>query len=97
MPPSGINLLVLIATFKDKFCSNLQGILTMVKIECHFFVFFLKQIQMKIFAFNEFQDLFNNAHLLSLKVDQIFTRLSLEHKELGSVEISRLSLMVPET
>jgi hypothetical protein len=66
------------------------------KIECHFFVLFLKQIRTNIFAFNDFQDFFNNAHLLSLKVNQIFTRHSLEHKELGSVEISRLSLMVPE-
>jgi hypothetical protein len=35
-------------------------------------------------------------HFFLLKDDQIFTRLSLEHKELRYVNIFRLSLMVPE-
>jgi hypothetical protein len=39
---------------------------------------------------------FNNECFLLLKDDEVFTRLSLEHKEFRSVKIFRLSLMVPE-
>jgi hypothetical protein len=34
-----------------------------------------------IFAFKDFLDFFNDGSFLLLKDDQIFTRLSLEHKE----------------
>jgi hypothetical protein len=70
----------------------------MVKMEFHFFVLFSKEIQMKILTFKSFQDFFNSAHFSLFKVDQIFLdfyRRSLDYKELGSVEIFRLSFMVP--
>ncbi len=53
---------------------------------------------MKIFTCKDkdFQDSFNSAHFLQFKVEQIFQIVSLKYKELGSVEIFKLSFIVPE-
>ncbi len=51
----------------------------------------------EVFAFKDFLDFLTGRvlHIL-LKDDQIFTRLSIEHKELRSVKIFWLSFVVQE-
>ncbi len=48
----------------------------------------------KIFTLHGFQGSFNGAHFLLFKVDKIFVRFPLEHKELRSVKIGRLHCTV---
>jgi hypothetical protein len=90
-----LNPLVLSA-FLGQILLKLAGNAYNGKNDFPLFCFSFKMNMIKDICVQQFQDFFNSAHFLSLKVDKKFTRLSLEHKELGSVEIFRLTLMVLE-
>jgi hypothetical protein len=64
----------------------------MVKKEFHFLFYFFKEYEWRYSHLKIFENFFNSPHFSLFKADQT----SLEYKELGSVEIFRLSFTVPE-
>ena len=93
-----VNPLVTRATFVDRVSSNLQSRLKKVKIEFHFFNFFLNLHILRYLAFNFFVDFVFLMPFFYLWMNfyDIFTAYSSEPREFKSVEIFRISLSVSE-